>query len=120
MSEITVGELLTLIDYEDVVVLDVRSPAEYEGLVVAPCDPRAGRIPGSLGFPLDELLAVGVDDVVERIGVPSAVRVVAYCHSGQRSAYAVGILARFGYDARNYAGSWHEWSRDPELPVETG
>jgi 3-mercaptopyruvate sulfurtransferase SseA len=30
----------------------------------------------------------------------------------------VEALRRFGYDARNYTGSWHEWSRT-ELPLET-
>ena len=29
-----------------------------------------------------------------------------------------GLLRAAGYDARNYTGSWHEWSRDPALPVE--
>ena len=44
--------------------------------------------------------------------------VVAYCHSGSRSAIAAQILRALGYDARNYVGSWHEWSRHDDLPVE--
>ena len=31
---------------------------------------------------------------------------------------AAAILRGAGYDASNYVGSWHEWSRDPELDVE--
>jgi thiosulfate/3-mercaptopyruvate sulfurtransferase len=46
--------------------------------------------------------------------------VIAYCHSGSRSAAAVQLLAAVGFRARNYEGSWHEWSRDPTLPGETG
>ena len=46
--------------------------------------------------------------------------VIAYCHSGSRSAIAAHVLSAAGYVARNYVGSWHEWSRDPELPGETG
>ena len=42
---------------------------------------------------------------------------VVYCHSGQRSALAAELLRGLGYDARNYLGSWHEWSRT-ELPAE--
>ena len=35
-----------------------------------------------------------------------------------RSALATLALRASGYDARNYAGSWHEWSRHDELPLE--
>jgi 3-mercaptopyruvate sulfurtransferase SseA len=31
---------------------------------------------------------------------------------------AAQILRAVGYDARNYAGSWHEWSRHEDLPIE--
>ena len=49
---------------------------------------------------------------------PEGAEVIAYCHSGSRSALATLALRSAGYDARNYAGSWHEWSRHPELPLE--
>ena len=52
------------------------------------------------------------------VGAPEGAEVVAYCHSGSRSALATFALRSAGYDARNYAGSWHEWSRYPELPLE--
>jgi thiosulfate/3-mercaptopyruvate sulfurtransferase len=50
--------------------------------------------------------------------VGDADEIVAYCHSGSRSALATLALRASGYRARNYAGSWHEWSRHDELPVE--
>ena len=50
--------------------------------------------------------------------LPDGAEVVAYCHSGSRSALATLALRSAGYDARNYAGSWHEWSRHAELPLE--
>jgi 3-mercaptopyruvate sulfurtransferase SseA len=53
--------------------------------------------------------------------VGDAREIVAYCHSGSRSALATLALRSAGYDARNYAGSWHDWSRgDPHrFPAET-
>ena len=55
----------------------------------------------------------------ELVGLPEGTEVVAYCHSGSRSAFAAEVLRRAGYEARNYVGSWHEWSRDVTLPVES-
>ena len=51
---------------------------------------------------------------------PEALELVAYCHSGSRSALAAEILRSLGYNASNYRGSWHEWSRDESLPAELG
>jgi thiosulfate/3-mercaptopyruvate sulfurtransferase len=56
----------------------------------------------------------------ELVGLPEGAEIVAYCHSGSRSASATLALRAAGYRARNYAGSWHEWSRHPELPAERG
>ena len=43
---------------------------------------------------------------------------IAYCHSGSRSAMATQVLHALGYEGRNYVGSWHEWSRHDDLPLE--
>jgi thiosulfate/3-mercaptopyruvate sulfurtransferase len=56
--------------------------------------------------------------VREVVGEPDGAELVTYCHSGSRSARATLALRAAGYRARNYAGSWHEWSRHPELPLE--
>jgi thiosulfate/3-mercaptopyruvate sulfurtransferase len=50
-------------------------------------------------------------EIRERVGLAKGAELVAYCHSGSRSALAVQLLRAAGYEARNYAGSWHEWSR---------
>jgi thiosulfate/3-mercaptopyruvate sulfurtransferase len=100
------------------VLLDVRRPEEFSGAVVAPCDPRAGHIPGARNLDVAVLLAArDADAVRELIGAPAGTEVIAYCHSGSRSALAVHVLSAAGYAARNYPGSWHEWSRDPDLPA---
>ena len=71
---------------------------------------------------LDALLGPGqprpAEDVKALAGLPDDADVVTYCHSGSRSALAMLALRSAGYRARNYVGSWHEWSRHEELPVE--
>ena len=116
MSEIELGELAGRLG--EVAVVDVRRLGEYDGSAGSACDPRQGHIPGALHLELDVLLALPEADVRERLGVPDGGEVVVYCHSGSRSAVAARVLRAQGYDARNYVGSWHEWSRT-ELPLET-
>jgi thiosulfate/3-mercaptopyruvate sulfurtransferase len=58
------------------------------------------------------------DQIRARVGDPNDI--VAYCHSGSRSSLATFALRTAGYRARNYAGSWHEWSRHDDLPLERG
>ena len=121
MTDATTSELAERLGDPGLVLLDVRRPAEFLGEVVAPCDPRAGHIPGARNLDLAELLAAhDVETVLELVAAPAGSEVVAYCHSGSRSAMAVQVLAAAGYEARNYVGSWHEWSRDPSLPAALG
>ena len=105
---------------EGFVLLDVRSEGEYRGETVAPCDPRAGRIPGARHLDVQLLLASSPEEIHERLGPREEIELVSYCHSGSRSELATQILASLGYRASNYRGSWHEWSRDDSLPSETG
>ena len=92
-------------------VLDVRTAAEYAGETGYPCDPHQGHIAGARNIELSELLARTPQQIRELVGLPEGTEVVAYCHSGSRSAVAAQALRAAGYEARNYAGSWHEWSR---------
>jgi thiosulfate/3-mercaptopyruvate sulfurtransferase len=121
VSDVTVDELARRLGEPGLVVLDVRRPEEFDGRLTAPCDPRPGRIPGARNLEVTALLGAGGGDAVQAlVGEPAGAEVIAYCHSGSRSALAVQVLAAAGYAARNYVGSWHEWSRDPSLPAETG
>ena len=121
MSDVTTTELAERLEDPSLVLLDVRRADEFAGDVVAPCDPRPGRIPGARHVAVAALLeARDADAVRALVGARVGTEVIAYCHSGSRSALAVQILTAAGYEARNYVGSWHEWSRDLALPAETG
>ncbi|HEY6963044.1 MAG TPA: rhodanese-like domain-containing protein [Gaiellaceae bacterium] len=116
MSEIGIEELARRLG--DVPVVDVRSPHEYDGSLGKPCDPRQGHIPGARNLDVYRLMEMTPDDVHAALGLAAGAEVVAYCHGGSRSAIATQVLRSLGYDARNYVGSWHEWSRHDDLPIE--
>lgn len=116
----TRDELASRLGEPGLTLLDVRTPEEFSGQAGYPSDPRQGHIPGARNVELAELLSGDAEQVRELVGLPKGAQVVAYCHSGSRSALAVQLLQAAGYEARNYAGSWAEWSRDPSLPAETG
>ena len=100
MSEIAIEELSTRLG--EVAVLDVRTQAEFDGSGGKPCDPRQGR-----------------EQIEAAVGAGPGAEIVAYCHGGSRSAIATQMLRALGYEARNYVGSWHEWSRHDELSTES-
>ncbi len=120
MTDIDREELVRRLDDEQLAILDVRSEEEYAGELGARCDPRQGRIAGARHLDLQELMGLTAPEIEERLGLPAGAEIAAYCHSGARSALAVQILRAAGYEARNYAGSWHEWSRDDALPSDAG
>jgi thiosulfate/3-mercaptopyruvate sulfurtransferase len=102
-------------------ILDIRLEDEYTGRRGKPCDPRQGHIPGARRLELGDLFGgdgrpLPSEQIRELVG--DVQEIVAYCHSGSRSALATLALRSAGYTARNYAGSWHEWSRHPELPIQ--
>jgi thiosulfate/3-mercaptopyruvate sulfurtransferase len=116
-------ELLHRLQDPGLVTVDVRRPDEYAGRGGYPCDPRQGHIPGARHVEVESLFAgPGVPRPVEEIralaSLPEETSVVTYCHSGSRSALGMMALRFAGYETRNYTGSWHEWSRHPELPLE--
>ena len=82
---------------EELFVLDVRSPGEFEG--------DLGHIQNAHLVPLDELR--------ERMNeVPGNQPVVTVCQSGKRSAMAAEILLKSGYkEVANVAGGLIQWSR---------
>lgn len=70
-------------------LVDVRSPEEY----------RQGHVPGAINLPLDRL------DNAARLLPDKGFTLYLYCHSGARSAMAVGALKRLGYaDCSNVGG----------------
>jgi len=118
MADVTLDELRRRLGEDGLALLDVRTSLEFDGAAQNHCDPRHGHIQGARNLPLESLLECrSANDVRALVGLAEGTELVAYCHVGSRSAYAVDVLRAAGYQARNYLGSWHEWSRDPALPA---
>jgi thiosulfate/3-mercaptopyruvate sulfurtransferase len=108
-----------------VAILDSRTPKFFDGTDQGSM-PRAGHIPGAHNLPFDTL--VTEDDrmkdraetakLLEAAGVKPGDTVVSYCHIGQQATLVYFAAKRLGYKALLYDGSWDEWSRKPELPIE--
>jgi thiosulfate/3-mercaptopyruvate sulfurtransferase len=114
-------------------LVDVRSPAEFNGEIIAPpgmseTAQRPGRIPGATSAPWaqtvqedgrfkskDELKAH-----YEAKGVTPDKDVIAYCRIGERSSHSWFVLHELlGYPrVRNYDGSWTEWGSLINVPIE--
>jgi thiosulfate/3-mercaptopyruvate sulfurtransferase len=115
LTEIAVDELVARLG--ELTIVDVRTPSEYDGSGGQACDPRQGHIPGARNVDVYRLMNLTAEEIQVELQLEPGAEVVAYCHSGSRSAIATQILRSLGYEARNYVGSWHEWSRHDDLAI---
>lgn len=117
-----------------IALVDVRSPAEYSGELLAPTNlpqegaQRGGHIPGAANIPWS--MAVREDgtfksadelcSIYENKGITSDKEVIAYCRIGERSSHSWFVLHYLlGYPkVRNYDGSWTEWGSLIGAPIE--
>jgi len=108
------------------VLLDVRAAERYRG-ESEPVDPRAGHIPGAVNAPTGDNLGADLTFLPEpalaarfrELGVTPDGEVGVYCGSGVTAAHTVYALERIGVKAALYAGSWSQWSADPDRPAAT-
>jgi thiosulfate/3-mercaptopyruvate sulfurtransferase len=115
-------------------LVDVRSPAEYNGELLAPAAlpqegaQRAGHIPGAANIPWAQ--AVNDDGTFKHSdelrelyasrGITEDKDVIAYCRIGERSSHTWFVLHELlGFRrVRNYDGSWTEWGSLVGVPIE--
>lgn len=117
----------------DCVLIDVRTLEEYRGEIFMMKPPegeeRGGHIPGAVHLAHTLTLnedgtfksAEELDTLYRSQGITADKAVFPYCAIGARSACIWFVLTYLlGYPTvRNYDGSWNEWSRLPNAPIES-
>jgi thiosulfate/3-mercaptopyruvate sulfurtransferase len=114
-------------------MVDVRSPAEYNGEIVAPpglpeTAQRCGHIPGAQNIPWAQAAnddgtfksAEQLRELYGAKGVTPDRPVIAYCRIGERSSHTWFVLKELlGFpNVRNYDGSWTEYGSVVGVPIE--
>ncbi len=127
------GDILPRLGATDFALVDVRSPAEFNGEVIAPpgmteTAQRAGHIPGAASIPWAQTVREDgtfksreeLETLYEAKGVTPDKDVIAYCRIGERSSHSWFVLHELlGYQrVRNYDGSWTEWGSMVGMPIE--
>jgi thiosulfate/3-mercaptopyruvate sulfurtransferase len=125
-------EVMDALD-RDVALVDVRSPQEFSGELIAMAGyeqegaQRSGHIPGAASVPWAQAVQEDgtfkqADDLRELYGSKGVTGgpVIAYCRIGERSAHTWFVLHELlgQDDVKNYDGSWTEWGNMVGVPIE--
>jgi thiosulfate/3-mercaptopyruvate sulfurtransferase len=120
---------------KDKVIVDVRSPKEYSGEILAPPEypnegaQRGGHIPGAKNIPWAQAVndadgtfksKAELEALYKGKGVTPDKEVVTYCRIGERSSHTWFVLKYLlGYpNVKNYDASWTEWGNSLRTPIE--
>ncbi|MGA8107761.1 MAG: sulfurtransferase [Nitrososphaeraceae archaeon] len=133
---IFLNEVKQALDARDrIKMIDVRSPKEFTGEILAPPEyptehaQRGGHIPGAENIPWAQAVndkdgtfksADELKKLYESKGITQDKEIIAYCRIGERSSHTWFVLKYLlGYpDVKNYDGSWTEWGNMIANPIE--
>ena len=114
-------------------LVDIRSPDEFNGKIIAPAGIqelaiRAGHVPGAVNVPWGAAVAedgtfksaADLKALYAAKGIDGSAPVITYCRIGERSSHTWFALVKIlGYDAKNYDGSWTEYGNSVGVPIVT-
>ncbi len=107
-------------------VVDARNERFYQGAETG--QGRNGHIPGAANVPFTSILTEGgafkdpaaLRTLFVEAGADPGSQVVTYCHIGQQASLVWFAARVAGFEARMFDGSFQEWARRTELPVDPG
>ncbi|TVZ27141.1 thiosulfate/3-mercaptopyruvate sulfurtransferase [Gillisia sp. Hel_I_86] len=111
-------------------IIDARTDDEFSGKRQKEGAAKGGRIPNSKSIDWAKSVNYNGDkkmksteDLIEiynKLGASKDDEIIAYCHSGVRSAHTTFVLTQIlGYkNVKNYDGSWTEWSQFDDLSFD--
>jgi thiosulfate/3-mercaptopyruvate sulfurtransferase len=120
-------------DQNGTAMVDVRSPAEFNGEIIAPpglpeTAQRCGHIPGARNIPWAQAAnedgtfksSTALRELYASNGITPDQPVIAYCRIGERSSHTWFVLKELlGFpDVRNYDGSWTEYGSVIGVPID--
>ena len=127
-------QVLSMVNAGNIALVDVRSPAEFSGELLAPPaapqegSQRGGHIPGASNIPWGQAVAEdgtfksadALRELYSLQGVDGTKETIAYCRIGERSSHSWFALTQLlGFEGvRNYDGSWTEWGSIVGAPIE--
>ncbi len=126
-------DILPRLGDAELALVDVRSPAEYNGEIIAPpgmseTAQRAGHIPGAASIPWAQTVREdgrfkSAEDLAALYGAKGITPdkdIIAYCRIGERSSHSWFVLHELlGYErVRNYDGSWTEYGSLIGVPID--
>ena len=128
-------QVLASVNAGNIALVNVRSPDEYAGILLAPPAlpqegaQRGGHIPGAANIPWSTAVNQvdgtfkSVEDLREIYGsrgITGDKEIITYCRIGERSSHTWFVLTQIlGYDkVRNYDGSWTEYGSIVGAPIE--
>lgn len=109
-----------------VAILDARDARFYTGEAAGGNPPRNGHIPSAKSIPFGSVVEesnkfkseAALRQIFDSAGVKSNDTVATYCHIGQQASLLYFVAKYLGYDAHLYDGSFDDWSKRADLPVE--
>jgi thiosulfate/3-mercaptopyruvate sulfurtransferase len=115
-------------------MVDVRSPKEFTGEILAPPEyptehaQRGGHIPSAANIPWGQAVnddgtfksAEELEKIYHPKGITPDKEIISYCRIGERSSHTWFVLKYLlGYpNVKNYDGSWTEWGNIIDNPIE--